>query len=133
MRGRIGAVARVDLSPLIDMVFILLIFFVVAAVFVEERGLALATPSSVGPPPDGPKPLLIEVGANGAVLHGGEEIGLMGARALVRREKGLAERPVLLVVASEASAEKMVSVMDACLEEGAERVLVKGTEAGERD
>lgn len=36
--------ARVNLSPMIDMVFILLIFFVVAAVFVEEDGFEVFRP-----------------------------------------------------------------------------------------
>ncbi|MDQ8203075.1 biopolymer transporter ExbD [Pelagicoccus sp. SDUM812003] len=43
---RCMAEARIDISPLIDMVFILLVFFVVTTIFVEETGLEAATASS---------------------------------------------------------------------------------------
>lgn len=51
-RKRFCEGATVNISPMIDMVFILLIFFVVAAVFVDELGFASKTPDSVSYPPD---------------------------------------------------------------------------------
>ena len=35
---------EINMSPLIDMVFILLIFFIVTTVFVEEKGMVASTP-----------------------------------------------------------------------------------------
>jgi len=37
--------AEVSLNPMIDMVFILLVFFIVATVFVDEQGFSLQRPS----------------------------------------------------------------------------------------
>ncbi len=36
--------ANVDMTPMLDIVFILLIFFIVAAVFMNEKGLSITTP-----------------------------------------------------------------------------------------
>ena len=46
-------VTDINISPLIDMVFILLIFFIVTTVFVEEEGMATNTPD---PSPNLDKP-----------------------------------------------------------------------------
>jgi biopolymer transport protein ExbD len=61
--------ADVNMTPLLDIVFIMLIFFIVTAVFVTEEGIApnLPTPSeeeNLNPPPS----LLLSVQADGFVL-----------------------------------------------------------------
>ena len=38
-------ISEINVSPLIDMVFILLIFFIVTTVFVEETGVEVTSPS----------------------------------------------------------------------------------------
>ena len=48
-RGRLGAdeeEVKPDLSPMIDCIFILLIFFIVTTVFVEEEGVDVTRPDS---------------------------------------------------------------------------------------
>ena len=45
--GTSHEVRGINISPLIDMVFILLIFFIVAAVFVEEPGVKVRRPEAV--------------------------------------------------------------------------------------
>jgi len=47
--GSSDDVTDINISPLIDMVFILLIFFIVTTVFVEEKGLGAQTPDPVPP------------------------------------------------------------------------------------
>jgi biopolymer transport protein ExbD len=43
--------AGVDMTPMLDLVFILLIFFIVSAVFLDESGIAFAeTPEMAAPP-----------------------------------------------------------------------------------
>ena len=37
---------EINLSPMIDCIFILLIFFIVTTVFVEERGFSVAKPDA---------------------------------------------------------------------------------------
>ena len=42
---------EINLSPMIDCIFILLIFFIVTTVFVEETGLQVAKPDAAAPWP----------------------------------------------------------------------------------
>jgi len=44
--------AQIDLSPMLDVVFIMLIFFIVVASFVKESGLPVNLPDSTSQPPD---------------------------------------------------------------------------------
>ncbi|PHR59155.1 MAG: energy transducer TonB [Robiginitomaculum sp.] len=45
--------ADVDMTPMLDIVFIMLIFFIVTAVFLDEKGIDLTPPPP--PPPDQPE------------------------------------------------------------------------------
>ena len=59
MRKKHGAdedEVEVDLTPMLDIVFIMLIFFIVTATFVKEFGLELNKPSDAPPPKTDEKP-----------------------------------------------------------------------------
>ena len=59
MRKKHGAdedEVEVDLTPMLDIVFIMLIFFIVTATFVKEFGLDLNKPSDAPPPDEPTKP-----------------------------------------------------------------------------
>lgn len=74
-----------DLSPMIDCVFILLIFFIVTAVFVEEDGLPYRVPEQTSQSFSkvDNKTVLIAVSADNTVVAGGQGIGVDGVRAFV--------------------------------------------------
>ncbi len=78
-------VEDINISPLIDMVFILLIFFIVTTVFVEEPGVDVIKPVAYNAA-DLPKNcILIGVTESDNIFYGGEEVGLNGIRVKVRR------------------------------------------------
>lgn len=79
MRSKIAdreeAPTEVNISPLIDMVFILLIFFIVTTVFVEENGLQVQTPDVAPPKPTTKnEPFILNVTEGGAIYFEGQEI-----------------------------------------------------------
>jgi len=76
---------EINISPLIDMVFILLIFFIVTTVFVEETGIEVTKPQAASAVQLEKTSILIAISANGNVVYGGREIGANGVRAVVRR------------------------------------------------
>ena len=53
----------IDITPMLDVVFIMLIFFIVTASFVKESGLDVNKPPATNDPPDpeAPKPIVIEI------------------------------------------------------------------------
>lgn len=75
----------INISPLIDMVFILLIFFIVTTVFVEETGVEITKPQAASQINLEKNSILIAITANNNVVYGGRDIGVSGVRAIVRR------------------------------------------------
>jgi biopolymer transport protein ExbD len=75
----------INISPLIDMVFILLIFFIVTTVFVEETGVEITKPQAASQIQLEKNSILIAITSNNNVVYGGRDIGVSGVRAIVRR------------------------------------------------
>jgi biopolymer transport protein ExbD len=75
----------INISPLIDMVFILLIFFIVTTVFVEETGVEITKPQAASQIQLEKNSILIAITANNNVVYGGRDIGVNGVRAIVKR------------------------------------------------
>jgi biopolymer transport protein ExbD len=80
-----GASEDINISPLIDMVFILLIFFIVTTVFVEETGVEVTKPQAASQIQLEKNSILIAITANNNVVYGGREIGVNGVRGIVKR------------------------------------------------
>jgi biopolymer transport protein ExbD len=89
-------VSEINVSPLIDMVFILLIFFIVTTVFVEETGVEVDKPQSASAVSLEKNSILIAVTSNGRVVYGGREIGTTGVRPLVKRLTQAEDMPVIV-------------------------------------
>lgn len=119
-------VTDINISPLIDMVFILLIFFIVTTVFVEEEGMAANTPdpSTVSEPNDN-EPVAFTIKSNGAIIYKGRDVGVGGIRAIVRPEMQREVTPITVNVESKAITDLVVQVMDECYLGGAESVSMK--------
>ena len=75
-----GGEAGVDMSPLIDCVFILLIFFIVTTTFVEETGVDVERPEAATASSLDKNSILIALEADGSVVHAGREIGVGGVQ-----------------------------------------------------
>ncbi len=70
---------HIDLSPMIDCIFILLIFFIVSTVFVEETGVKVNKPDvGGGASALESNSILLAVTKDDKVVYGGETIGLQG-------------------------------------------------------
>jgi biopolymer transport protein ExbD len=102
----------INISPLIDMVFILLIFFIVTTVFVEETGVEVEKPEAASALQLDSNSVLIAVTSKGQVVYGGKEIGVNGVRAIVRRLTNKEEIPVIVQVDEGANAGLVVRVID---------------------
>lgn len=62
------------MSPLIDVVFLLLIFFAVTTTFLEQAGMELELPESTSASPEEVSPTVVQVSSDGSVSFRGEEI-----------------------------------------------------------
>lgn len=104
--------ASIDMSPLIDCVFILLIFFIVTTVFVEETGVDVDKPQAASASNLEKTSILIAITESGSVIYGGKEIGISGVQPLVRRMVLKEQIPVILQTDRGAKMEVFAQVLD---------------------
>lgn len=116
---RSQAASTLSLTPLIDVVFLLLIFFLVTSEFEEEeRRLDIVLPSatSASPMTSKPREIAIDITSEGAMYVGGEQVTLDKLSELL--ERAVANNPTNQVVViradQEVSFQPVVSVMDLC-------------------
>lgn len=110
------AASEVNVTPLMDIVFIMLIFFIVTATFTREKGIDANTPDKTEVPPDTKPPpaLLLSVQQDGFVrVNNLRLIDPMSTKPVV--EEFMAREPqgvVLVSAAPTAPAGVAVTVMD---------------------
>jgi biopolymer transport protein ExbD len=117
----------INISPMIDMVFILLIFFIVTTVFVEESGISVDKPTPQ--PPDDQQeekdePILLRVTVNNQVLYEDEIVTMSRIETIVRNTLANSDVPVIMQVERGALAGTMVQVMDRAKIGGADKISV---------
>ncbi len=114
----------IDISPLIDCVFILLIFFIVTTTFVEETGVEVDKPQAASSISLEKNSIMIAVTAKGEVVYGGREIGIAGVQPLVKRMLQKEKVPVIVQADEQALAALMIRVIDEAKLGGAEKVSI---------
>src|SRR5690606_9911306 len=113
--------SEIDLTPMLDVVFIMLIFFIVTASFVKESGIDVNRPPTTDqPPPDQEnKNIVFQVSESGDIMLEGRRIDVRSVRANVERIH--AENPQAKVIISaepKAKTEIFVQISDQAREAG---------------
>ncbi|MCW0217365.1 MAG: biopolymer transporter ExbD [Prosthecobacter sp.] len=117
--------AAIDISPLIDCIFILLIFFIVTTTFVEETGVEVDKPQAASATDLEKQSVMIAVTSEGQIVYGGKEIGMTGVQPTVRRFVEKDETtPVIIQVDEKAPSGLFVRVIDEAKLGGAAKVSV---------
>ncbi len=126
-RRRADEEAEINITPMLDIVFIMLIFFIVTTSFVKEKGLEISRPSNV--PPREIKqdkgPIVVKINSGSLISVKGRILEPQAVRANLERER--AEKPAApLIVAAhpEADTEALVTILDAARAVGIESVSV---------
>ncbi|OUR73120.1 biopolymer transporter ExbD [Methylophaga sp. 41_12_T18] len=112
-RRQSGAVAEINMTPLIDMVFILLIFFIVTTSFVKETGVDVSRPSAKTAIKKELANIMISITPNGEVWMDKRQVDRRAVRANVERMH--AENPegsVIILADKDAKTGLLIEVMD---------------------
>ena len=72
---------EINLSPMIDCIFILLIFFIVTTVFVEEPGVEIVKPDATIDQDLEENSIILAISHDNKIVYGGKEVGVSGAGA----------------------------------------------------
>ena len=114
--------AEINVSPLIDMVFILLIFFIVATSFVNEVGITPKYKDSASPSNENKPPLTFRLSASGQILQNGSVIGIEEVAPIVRTAHADIKASILVQVSPGSKAGLATEVMDQALLGGAKAI-----------
>ena len=114
----------IDISPLIDIVFILVIFFIVTTVFNKEVGVDVNRPPRVSSAQALDRSsVMLGLTDEGQVYYGGRNIGIDGIETVVTSvQDGGDPIPVILICDANARAELITQAVNAANEAGASSV-----------
>ena len=115
----------IDMAPLMDMIFILLIFFIVTTSFVKEAGVTINRPVAKSSVTNEKTNMVIGVTKEGHVYIEGQIIDVRSVRA--RMERFLAEVPegsVVIAADTQSYSGKVIQVLDACRLAGVKNLSV---------
>ena len=77
--------AGIDLTPMLDIVFIMLIFFIVTSSFIKESGISVERPSAASAAEQPKGNILIAVSADGEIWIDRKQVDIRAVRAAVER------------------------------------------------
>jgi len=119
--------ARIEMLPLIDIVFLLLVFFIYAMLsMVVNRGISVNLPVSSTAKTEKGLPLSVVIKENGGILLDGHNILLKDLSALLKLRTGKGEHPGLFLSSDKkVSCQRLINVMDQIREAGISRISLQ--------
>ena len=114
----------INLSPLIDVVFILLIFFIVTTVFIKETGVEVDKPQAVSTEQLDNELILIAITRNGEIMYDRSNIGIAGVRPTVSSLLQIQDRPIVIQADRAVTTDLLVRVMDEAKLAGAQSLSI---------
>ena len=125
LRARPEQKSDIDISPLIDMVFILLIFFMVSTTFVKDMKIDIERPGAGSAQRASTKALRISIDSSSTITIDGNPVRPWMVQSRVRDYlEGAGEGSVLVITDRRVPAETLVEVVDQCRLAGASDVGV---------
>lgn len=125
IRPKKQEVDNVDVSPLIDMVFILLIFFMVTTTFVKDMKLDINRPSATSASKADSKVIRVYIDNASQVYIDNQPVQLWAIQSKIRDLLRTATDKSVLVITDETiPVETLIDVVDECRMSGAKDVAV---------
>lgn len=116
---------EINMAPLIDMIFILLIFFMVTSTFVKDLEIEIDRPGAASAVQADMRAVRIAIDRTGRVLFDGQTIQPWMVQSRIREiVKDQPDKPVLVVADEKVETGRLVEVVDECRLAGAKHVGV---------
>ena len=120
-----GEDAQIDMTPMLDIVFIMLIFFIVTTVFVKQAGIEVNKPDASMAVKPANANIFIAITADGEVWIDKREVKVESLRANI--ERLVAEQPTdIVIIQADQEAEHgvVIKVMDQIKSAGINKISV---------
>ena len=117
---------RVDLTPMVDVVFLLLIFFMISTTFVESPGISIKLPETSSQTIDRePKEIKVYLSKEGVIYHGEKNISIDDYKELLAEYQADAKETTVLLLADQDSRHgKVVILMDLARDAGFTKLAI---------
>ena len=118
-----------DLTPMLDVVFIMLIFFIVTATFIKETGVEVNRPDTQTAQLKKTVSLLVGVAPDSAVWIDKKKVDIRNVRPTMERLHAENPKGGLVIQADgDSKVEKVLAIMDAARSIGINQVAIAGDE-----
>lgn len=115
----------IDIAPLMDMVFILLIFFIVTSTFTRETGVEVSKPRAQSASEVQKESIMIAVTSAGTIHVNERQVSLPGLEDVLKQMLAVnPEREVVVIADKKSDAGIMVNVIDAANLAGSKKVSI---------
>jgi len=121
--------SNIDITPMLDVVFIMLIFFIVTATFIKESGIEVNRPSAATATKQEKANILVAIGANNQIWIDRRQVDIRSVRPNIERLH--AENPqgsVVIQADKESKTDTLIQVMDAARSAGVFNVSIAAQE-----
>jgi biopolymer transport protein ExbD len=121
--------SEINITPMLDVVFIMLIFFIVTATFVKEAGIDVNRPEAATAVKQEKANILIAIGANNDIWIDRRQVDIRALRPNIERLH--AENPqgsVVIQADKESKTDTLIQVMDASRQAGVYNVSIAAQE-----
>jgi biopolymer transport protein ExbD len=117
---------RLDMTPMVDVVFLLLIFFMISTTFVESPGISIKLPESSSQTIDRePKEIKVYLSQEGDIYHGEKKISIDDFKGLLFEHQADAKQTTVLLLADQESRHgKVVILMDLARDAGFTKLAI---------
>lgn len=116
---------EINLTPMLDVVFIMLIFFIVTATFIKEAGIQVDRPQTITADSQEDAAILIAISANDEIWIDRQERDPRAVRGIIERLH--AENPkgsIVIQADKESTNEMLVIIMEAAKGAGVKNVAI---------
>lgn len=120
---------EINLTPMLDVVFIMLIFFIVTATFIKEAGIEVNRPDAQTAQPQEKANILIAISSRNEVWIDRRPVNINAVRANIERLH--AENPkgsVVIQADKESNTDTLIQVMDASRQAGVFNISIAAQE-----
>ncbi|MDT8409146.1 MAG: biopolymer transporter ExbD [Wenzhouxiangellaceae bacterium] len=123
--------AEINITPMLDIVFIMLIFFIVTTSFVREQGLDISRPQKADKPPPTQEEvgqILVEIDSLSQIMVNKRMVDNRAVRANLEREAAKKPKaPLIIASHPDADTNSLVTVLDAANIVGISNISVATT------
>jgi biopolymer transport protein ExbD len=116
---------EINLTPMLDVVFIMLIFFIVTATFIKEAGIQVERPDTVTADSQEDASILIAISANDAIWIDKQERDTRDLRGIIERLHSENPKGSIVIQADERSTnETLIQILEAAKAAGVTNVAM---------